>query len=101
MYNAMLLENYASKVIPVTRELTTFGDIVKFDYERLVRMLIKTYGLTDITKSIFASMADGGNMKPLDAAFSADGADLTKKYSFIIFGRKMIDDRWKVHGREW
>ena len=99
-YNAMLLEKYAPKVIPVTRELTTFGDIVKFDYERLVRMLIETYGLTDVAKSIFASMADGGNMKPLDAAFSADGADLTKKYSFVVFGLKMIDGRCRDENGE-
>ena len=44
-------------------------------------------------KAIFESMAKGGDIKPLDNAFLADGANLTKKYNFVVFGLKMIDGR--------
>jgi hypothetical protein len=72
------MENHLS----CTKITTPHGPAVQFNYEQLVRLLVKSYGLVEEIAT-----TTGG----VELAWTLDGAKLTKKSGHVTGGFKLVD----------
>jgi hypothetical protein len=78
------LEEYAQSNHLSFKEIDTpHGPGIEFDMEQLVRLIVTSYGLTDI------AVATGG----VELAWTLDGAKITNRAGHICGGFKLVDRR--------
>jgi hypothetical protein len=76
------LHEYAQSILPIKQKNSIHGELFEFDYEMMLRYLLRTF-----------SLYDKAQQERVELCITLDGTELCKDLSHLSFGVKITDSR--------